>query len=952
MALSAVTAFGHGSMADPLSRSYAGFLENPQTPRSGAIAAAIQIGGTQPFYDWHEVARNIPDYNYQANIPDGTLAGAGRDKYRGLNLARLDWPATKVVPGNYNCVFYAPTPHEPSFFRAFITKPGYNPLQTLKWSDLEVLAGAENAKLTGSNFRFSVNLPQRIGRHVLFVIWQRIDPAAEVFFSTSDLDFSGTGSPVATPTPQPTAIPSPTPQSTPVVGPSPTPAECPKIGGVCQCAAGVPVVGAQNTLLETNDVVVRFSVTNDWGSGFQGDITIFNKTTTPLLDWSLSMDLDREITSLYSARIVSRTGAKYIFDGATFQWNRSVAALGSVKFGFIASPGQLKTLPKNSVFTRRGEIVPPTPSPTASATPRPSASASPSPILGSPNTVFESTQFKVSFRVTSDWGNGFQTAVEIENKTALPLTNWTLRFVMDRTISSIWNARLASRSGNIQTFDAKTAAWNQTIPARGKINFGFVANTGNLKVPPTGFQLQASGLVSASPTPAPANGMFNYAEVLQKSFYFYEAQRSGKLPSNNRVAWRGDSALLDGNDVGVDLSGGYYDAGDHVKFALPMAGSMTLLAWGGIEYANGYQASGQKQALLSAVRWGTDWIMKASPLAAVFYGQVGNGAADHSYWGPPEKMTMPRPSYRIDSTKPGTEVVAESAAALASAYLLFKDEDPAYAERLLAKARGLFDFADQFRGSYTVAIPDAENYYKSFSGYLDELVWAAVWMYRATGEARYLQKAESLYSENFGNHTLRWTHSWDDKLNGAVILLAQLTGKDIYKNAVLRWLDFWTVGIAGERVKYTPGGLAWLSQWGSLRYAATTSLLAFIYADKVGDVGTRYRDFAKRQINYMLGDNPKRRSFVVGFGNNPPRNPHHRAAHGSVSNNIMLPLENKNVIFGALVGGPSSLDDNSYVDDRTNYITNEVSLDYNAGFTGAIARMYTEFGGSPLAKIP
>ena len=40
---------------------------------------------------------------------------------------------------------------------------------------------------------------------------------------------------------------------------------------------------------------------------------------------------------------------------------------------------------------------------------------------------------------------------------------------------------------------------------------------------------------------------------------FYEAQRSGKLPENQRVKWRGDSAMDDGKDVGYDLTGGYYD---------------------------------------------------------------------------------------------------------------------------------------------------------------------------------------------------------------------------------------------------------------------------------------------------------------------------------------------------------------------------------------------------------
>lgn len=43
------------------------------------------------------------------------------------------------------------------------------------------------------------------------------------------------------------------------------------------------------------------------------------------------------------------------------------------------------------------------------------------------------------------------------------------------------------------------------------------------------------------------------------SLLFYEAQRSGKLPSNNRIPWRGDSALKDGSDVSKDLTGGWYD---------------------------------------------------------------------------------------------------------------------------------------------------------------------------------------------------------------------------------------------------------------------------------------------------------------------------------------------------------------------------------------------------------
>ena len=446
--------------------------------------------------------------------------------------------------------------------------------------------------------------------------------------------------------------------------------------------------------------------------------------------------------------------------------------------------------------------------------------------------------------------------------------------------------------------------------------------------------------------------MFNYGEALQKSLFFYAAQRSGRLPADNPVAWRGDSALEDGADVGVDLTGGYYDAGDHGKFALPMFGTLTLLAWGGIEYPQGYTAAGQREGLLAAVRWGTDWILKANPAPNVIYGQVGKPSWDHAYWGPPETMTMPRPAYVINSQKPGTEVAGEAAAALAAASILFREADAAYSAVMLARARQLFAFADGFRGAYVDAIPEAAGYYNSFSGYYDELVWAAAWMHRATGEAHYLAKAEALYAERFASASLRWTHNWDDKIYGAAVLLAQTTGKSVYRGAVERSLNYWTVGDNGQRIATTPGGLAWLSQWGSLRYAATTAFLAGVYADRVGDTGTRYSDFSKRQIDYILGANPQGRSYVVGFGNNPPRNPHHRGAHGSWDNNINNPPDNRHILYGALVGGPTSASDSAYADNRSDYVANEVALDYNAGFTGALARLAGRHGGSAAAGFP
>jgi len=87
------------------------------------------------------------------------------------------------------------------------------------------------------------------------------------------------------------------------------------------------------------------------------------------------------------------------------------------------------------------------------------------------------------------------------------------------------------------------------------------------------------------------DGATEYEKLLHLSILFYEAQRSGELPETNRIPWRGDSAMADGCDVDVDLSGGWYDAGDHVKFNFPMAFSTTLLAWGMSTFKQGYEAA-------------------------------------------------------------------------------------------------------------------------------------------------------------------------------------------------------------------------------------------------------------------------------------------------------------------------------------------------------------------------
>ncbi|WP_055108329.1 glycoside hydrolase family 9 protein [Paenibacillus ihumii] len=453
---------------------------------------------------------------------------------------------------------------------------------------------------------------------------------------------------------------------------------------------------------------------------------------------------------------------------------------------------------------------------------------------------------------------------------------------------------------------------------------------------------------------------YNYAEALQKSIYFYEAQRSGKLPDNNRVEWRGDSGLQDGADVGHDLTGGWYDAGDHVKFGFPMAYTATMLAWSVYEYREGFEQSGQLEYILDNIRWATDYFMKAHTAPNEFWGQVGNGTADHNWWGPAEVMPMQRPAYKIDASRPGSDLAGETAAALAAASIIFKDTDAAYAEKLLEHAKQLYQFADQYRGAYSDSITDAAQFYRSWSGYADELSWGGVWLYLATEDETYLNKAIAASDQwgtlQSGGWDYKWTHNWDNKQYGAQLLLARITGDPRFVQSTERSMEFWTTGVSGtgERVTYTPGGLAHLDQWGALRYAANQAFLAFVYSDWVSDPvkKSRARSFAESQILYMLGDNPRSSSYVVGFGNQPPEHPHHRTSHGSWADNQQVPENHRHILYGALVGGPSKND--SYTDSIGDYVSNEVAIDYNAAFTGALAKMVLLHGQGqqPLPHFP
>ncbi|KAJ8772510.1 hypothetical protein K2173_027687 [Erythroxylum novogranatense] len=471
------------------------------------------------------------------------------------------------------------------------------------------------------------------------------------------------------------------------------------------------------------------------------------------------------------------------------------------------------------------------------------------------------------------------------------------------------------------------------------------------------------------PVPGPPGAIEKkYSNALKVAMQFFDVQKSGKLV-DNKITWRGDSGLKDGSEANLDLSKGMYDAGDHMKFGFPMAFSATVLSWTILEYGDQMDAVNQLKPAQNSLKWITDFLINAHASDNVLYVQVGNPSADHKCWDRPEDMTEKRPLAQVNISAPGTDVAAETAAAMASASLVFKS-DSEYSNTLLQHAKKLFAFADKYRGSYSDSIPEVQTYYNS-TGYGDELLWAATWLYHATGDKSYLQYVTGQNGQDYANWGSPTWFSWDNKLAGTQVLLSRLTffgNKDTSNSGLLRYRKTAEAVMCGlvpdsptATKSRTDSGLIWVSQWNSLQHPVASAFLASLYSDymltsrtaKISCNGVSYgpsdlRKFAKSQADYVLGDNPMKMSFLVGYGEKYPQYVHHRGASIPADEApsckdgwkwLESDQPNPNVAIGALVGGPFL--NETFVDSRNNSMQTEPSTYNGAVIVGLLSSLVT-----------
>ena len=492
---------------------------------------------------------------------------------------------------------------------------------------------------------------------------------------------------------------------------------------------------------------------------------------------------------------------------------------------------------------------------------------------------------------------------------------------------------------------------------------------------------------------------YDYARALQYSIYFYDANMCGTdVDEHNRLAWRSDCHTYDAHvpmqpwdekdskskggtnlsqafmdkykdildpdgDGTIDVAGGFHDAGDHVEFGMPENYSAATLGWGYYEFRDSYEKTHQDDHIETILRYFNDYLMKCTfrdkdgTVIAHCY-QVGEGGIDHAVWEAPEVDSMVRPAWFLTADKPQTDYVVSACASLAINYLNFKDTDPDYAEKSLDYAKALWKFANDNEKQLSDNADGPRAFYGS-SKWEDDWCWAAAWMYKATGDASVFDYAVEIFDYYAPSG---WCYCWNDMWSGAATMWAIINQEHPELDLVQKIRDaqgknqyvfdnFWDDDCLGKCFKTwkaleTPGGYAFLNQWGSCRYNTAMQLILMLYDKYTNDGKPGERsEWAAKQMQYIMGNNPLDRCYICGYNEKSVKYPHHRAASGLLM--AEDPREQRHVLWGALAGGPDGSD--KHRDTTNDWVYNEVTIDYNAAFVGACAGLYHFFGTDDMA---
>ncbi len=470
-----------------------------------------------------------------------------------------------------------------------------------------------------------------------------------------------------------------------------------------------------------------------------------------------------------------------------------------------------------------------------------------------------------------------------------------------------------------------------------------------------------------------------YKKALWMVTRFFGAQRSGEGPNWMHMDSEWPTNFVKDEYEGKNISGGWFDAGDHVMFGQTQfyAAYCLVLAYeffptgfddhysadysgyfakGNFDYGNGTPNS--VPDIVDELRYEMDFFVKITPDENTFISQKGDGGKDHASWGNPGWVsTLPNskggekdgPRF-VKSNPKDANMPGYAAACLAAMARLDPDENRR--DTYLDHAKNAY--------AYAKANPGTEaadgGFYGGNHSWEDAVTAAAIELWKTTGEESYKTEAEG-FAENM-KLNLGFSMDYENDEALGQFMAQYVLGKEPAnpKHKLSDYIEK-ALNMTGEEGVTTVTN-SFFSR-GPSGYAFLQALI-----NQVNE-NNENLSFVYDQVDYLLGSNSAKKSFVIGFtenGASDPQNPHHRGVYAvpeTSADSVAMkwdgyfdgwknrPIAEKHRQFGALLGGshPSS----GFDDNMDNLSHSEVTCELNAPFVGALAYVVSTL--EPVTKV-
>ena len=199
---------------------------------------------------------------------------------------------------------------------------------------------------------------------------------------------------------------------------------------------------------------VEFRLDGKWEGGYNATIILRNTSDKTIEDWALLYYSEDEIQNLWNGKQIDNEYSVVMIKNA--EWNQDIKPGSEVSFGFTAKYEDEIHIPQSYCLSTSRVEVP-------------------------------EKDYKITYKMNSDWNNGYSSAMEIKNLTDEAIEDWELQFEFGHPITNMWNAVIEKQVN--ETYQLRNSGYNQNIPAKGVIYFGFNGEPGSVSENPEGFVL-------------------------------------------------------------------------------------------------------------------------------------------------------------------------------------------------------------------------------------------------------------------------------------------------------------------------------------------------------------------------------------------------------------------------------------------------------------------------------